>query len=48
MSSNGSDGRSRAWAWATVTSPSRRAEKVIHADRVWPSGVMNVNDSSSA
>ena len=29
---NGSAGRSRAWAWATVTSPSRRAENVIHAD----------------
>ena len=27
-------GRSRAWAWATVTSPTRSAEKVIHADRV--------------
>ena len=31
-----------------LTSPSRCAENVIHAERVWPSGVMNVNDSSSA
>ena len=45
---NGSLVRSSAWTWATVSSPSRYAENVIHADSAWPSGVMNVNDSRSA
>ena len=38
----------RTCAWATVTPPSSAALNVIQPANMCPSGVMSVNDSSSA